>query len=682
MELHGRDLKRRMQGADVLQLQSELHQLGPSITDRKGLFGQTTRKAVIDFQARRGLTPTGMVDGQFRQSINAALTPAPGTPTAVPSPGSGPVSPTPPINPPTPQPPPVSEPNSVQGEVVEPDGKPLQNQTVRAFDRAICDWRPLGEARTNDLGRYRITYDPALLKQWGKERADLKVEAYDSGGATLLAASPIILQAQPEETVNFAVGDQIYRGPDEYARLDHALAPLLESHQDLGCLEVADILILARQVKQANSSVAYYVKARRWAKELNAPAALFYGLLRRDQPSRLDALLARPLSALWKEIEAANSQNLINLPLNDALCTRLAEIQQGYLTQPAHPYSRLLGTTALSPSQRTVFTQKLTSGDTTGDAFWQSLGTDADFSADLVTDLKSAFELQTFTAGNTSLTTQLRAAMKVSAPRQVAAFSMETWRDSVLAGAGVEIPGEILPGAAEPDPRSAYAQLLYSSAELSYPTASLAGQMARDPAWANSSALGFLTNNPDFEFRDQRALVFLNQHPKALGGFPDPRSARTDLLRVEQLFHLTPVENKLAVIQPLWQAGLRSAPQITFLGRQSLLGKAAGLDRKVVTGIYRQAVHVTSVALNLYIRYNPRLNSLSLAALEMPQLPKTQGMASAATTLPEWQDLFGSADACECSDYQSATSPAAYLVDMMAFLGRAVDSAGNNALGE
>src|SRR5262249_47925046 len=162
-------------------------------------------------------------------------------------------------------------------------------------------------------------------------------------------------------------------GPDEYTRLDRALAPLLESHQGLGCLEVADILILARQVKQANSSVAYYVKARQWASKLDAAAALFYGLLRRGYARPLCARLARPLSTLWNELEAAQSQNIINLPLDTGLRTRLAEIQQGYLAQPEHPYSQLLGTTALTPAQRTVFTQKLTSGDTTGDAFWQSL---------------------------------------------------------------------------------------------------------------------------------------------------------------------------------------------------------------------------------------------------------------------------------------------------------------------
>ena len=224
--------------------------------------------------------------------------------------------------------------------------------------------------------------------------------------------------------------------------------------------------------------------------------------------------------------------------------------------------------------------------------------------------------------------------------------------------------------------------MLYRSAELRYPTASLAGQMARDPAWAQSTVPGFLAANPEFEFRDQRALPFLRQHPDGLSGFPDPQAARTDLLRIEQLFHLTPAEDKLAVIQPLWQAGIRSAPQITFRGRQNLLRTAGGLDRKVATAIYRQALHITSVSLNVYVRFHPRLNGLSLAALEMPQLPKAQGLARAATTLPEWQDLFGSSDACECSDCQSVTSPAAYLVDMMAFLQRAVDSADNNALDE
>ncbi len=664
-------LNLQMQGPTVAALQAALTLLGAPIDDGEKTaqrYGTSTQQAVRQFQTARQLPVTDSVDEATASVLNTILAER----GVLDDEGDG-------------DPPPPVEPTlySIEGEVVQPDGTPLLNYPVRAFDRALGEWRPLGSAKTNDLGRYRITYDAAQLKAWGKSRADLKLDVFDLSNAVLLASSPLILQALSAETVNFAIGQEQYRGPAEYTRVETALAPHLPSPNILSHLEVPDVLILAREAKQVNSNVASYIKAQRWATEFAASAALFYGLLRRNQPTRLDALLARPLSRLWAALTEAKAQNIVNLPLTDALHTQLSAIQQAYLTRSGHPYTQLLNTTALNPAQQALFTQRLTTSALTGEAFWQSLAPGADdnsnndFSAEQVTDLRQTFALQDFTDNNTSLTIHLRNAHQVRTPREVAAFSVETWEHTVLTAADVEIPAEVLPGAAEPAQRAAYAQMLYRSAERRYPTASLAGQMARNPDWAGNpmpALSAFFTTYPDFEFGDERIL---QAHPDAQGDL-------ADLLGVEQLFHLTPPADKLATMQPLWQAKLRSAPQIAVRGRQKLLRLAGGLDRNVATRIYRQAVHITAVALHVYTRYHPRLNSLSPYAVRLPQLTPEQTLARAATTLPEWAELFGSPDACECLHCQSALSPAAYLVDTMDFLQRAVaaDDPDKSALDE
>jgi hypothetical protein len=668
-------LKPQMKGTGVADLLAALALLGFKIADAETTaqrYGASTRKAVRQFQAEHRLQPqqAGVVDEATAGALNTLLAER----GALDDPGGGD----------TPPPPEQPPPYSISGEVVQPDGTPMQEYPVRAFDRALGDWRALGAAKTDDLGRYRITYDPAQLSLWGKARADLKLEVYDKSGDVMLASSPTILQARTAETVNFAIGSETYRGPAEYTRVETALAPHLQPLSDLSRLGAADVMILSRQTGLANSNVAYYIKAQRWSADFEAPAALFYGLLRRNQPTRLDALLARPLTRLWAALEEAKAQNIIDLPLIDALRTQLAGIQQGYLARPEHPYAQLLNTTALSAAQQAVFTERLTAGDLTGDAFWQSLGVDDGFSAEQVGDLKDTFELQAFADDNTSLSVHLRSAHNLRAPREVAVFSVEQWRDAVLTGDGVEVPEDILPGAAEPERRAAYAHLLYRSAELHYSTRSFAGQLTRSLAWAGTPVLTFLTNYPYFEFRDERITYFLQAHPEVTELFPDAQTGRAELLRVEQLFHLVPPENKLATMQPLWDAGLRSAPQIAVRGRHRLLRMPGGLDRNTATGIYRRAVHITSVALHVYARYHPRLNSLSPYAVRTPQLPREQALARDATELPEWEALFGSTDACECAHCQSALSPAAYLVDSMDFLQRAVaeDDSDKNALDE
>ena len=684
-------LKLQIKGPEVANLQEALGFLGFTIAESEATnqrYGASTRAAVKQFQFAQKMPETGEIDEATAKAINTELA---DNGVLDPSPGGGDL---PPSNPPTQDPPPGDDKLfSVQGEVVKPDGTALPDHIVRAYDRALCDWRQLGDddrvVRTNTLGRYQILYSPAQLKQWGKTRADLKVEVFDPAtGDTVLAESPLILRALPHETINFSIGAQRYRGPDEFTRVERALAPQLTSHDnDLSCVEVADVMILAREARLLSSKVAYYVKARRWSAEFGAPAAMFYGLMRRGEPTRIDALLAQSLARLWAKLEEAKSRNLIALPLDDAARTQLAQLQQGYLARPEHPYAQLLGTTTLTAAQTTAFTQQLTAGRLTGDAFWQALEAGGNFSAENITDLRAAFELQTF-SGNTSLTVRLRGGLAVRAPREVAAFSVEQWHDTVLNNPAVEVPDEVLPGGTAAERRVAYAQMLYRGAELRYPTPSFAGQLTRNPLPGQDSLQRFFSANPDFEFRDQRVLNFLRERPQSLQGLPE--TARDDLLRVEQLFHLVPDEDKVAVIQPLWSAGLRSAPQIAYLGRTNLTRRAgAALDTKDANRVYRKAVHITSLALNVYLRFHPGLNRLSLAALQLPQPPQptsalrtSEALASSAITMPEWEELFGSPDACECSHCESAISPAAYLVDTLAYLGKAVDADGNNALDE
>lgn len=653
----------------VADLHAALVFLGYSIDEREQSqlrFGASTRAAVISFQTAQGLRANGRVDEVTAAEFNTLLAEKNAFDQSL---GNNDASPS------------DDELFTIAGEVVKPDGTPLPNHVVRAYDRALCEWRLLGnedaKISTDDLGRYRITYESAQLKSWGKSRADLKVELRDPTGDTVLAESPLILQARPHETVNFSVGDQAYRGPDEFSRVELALSPLLESHdRDLSCVEVGDVFILAREAGIRATQAAYYVKARRWSENYGARVEIFYALQRVEESRQIDALLARPLAGLWASLERARRKNIVDIPLTDKTHGELEQVQLGFLTNPDHPYGKLLDTTQLKEEQRKLFTQRLTSGDLSGEAFWLALEEDKEFGADSVDDLQQTFELQALVADNPSLTLRLRGELGLKSARETASFSMEHWRDEVLASDTVAIPEDVLPGGQPEERRAAYAQQLYRVAERRYPTTSLAAQMTRDSTWQANALPELLTAMPQFDFQSQRLFSLLKDQPGALDRFADPTAARQELLRVEQLFHLVPAEDRLATIQPLWAGGLRSAPQLAALGRSTLRRQAGtAIDRRVLDQIYRNAVQASALALNTYLQYAPQNSSHSLPVLQVSQIP--------AEDLPaEWASMFGSADACECSHCESALSPAAYLVDQMAFLERAVDTAGNNALDE
>jgi hypothetical protein len=147
-------IRPQMQNRSVADLHEALTFLGFAIRDAEKTrqrFGASTRAAVIEFQAAHELEGTGLVDEETASTLNGVLADRDAFDAG---PGGGVDLPTPDL---------ASDDTlfSVQGEVVKPDGTPMANQVVRAYDRALCEWRPLGNAdatiRTNDLGRYRIS---------------------------------------------------------------------------------------------------------------------------------------------------------------------------------------------------------------------------------------------------------------------------------------------------------------------------------------------------------------------------------------------------------------------------------------------------------------------------------------------------------------------------------------------
>src|SRR5438876_5763133 len=208
MQLQGRNLSLTMNGEDVKLLQEKLRQLGFSLNDREGFFDKTTFQAVQALQKGHGLPATGMVDETTAKVIGALV-------DAV-----------------QPKPQPDGKEDGsrqfvVKGQIRLADGSPLVGAIVRAFDKDLRSEERLNETKTDKDGHYEITYTSAQFRRAEKGSADLIVRVFNTSGS-LLAASPIIFNARPEETVDLVIRAEEYRGPSEYERLIEELTPLLE----------------------------------------------------------------------------------------------------------------------------------------------------------------------------------------------------------------------------------------------------------------------------------------------------------------------------------------------------------------------------------------------------------------------------------------------------------------------
>lgn len=201
MNLQGRNLSLSLQGDDVALLQRKLGQLGYNLAPSEiegRIFRNTTREAVLDFQRKRGLEATGVVDEHTARQINAAVDALP------------------------------SERYLVSGQVRHQDGAPLGRMTVRAFDKDLRDEEPLGEeTTTDDNGQYEIAYTVEQFSRAEKHRADLIVRVFSPEGRQI-AESQLLFNAPPVARVDVVVRPQPPMRLSEYERLLADLAPLLE----------------------------------------------------------------------------------------------------------------------------------------------------------------------------------------------------------------------------------------------------------------------------------------------------------------------------------------------------------------------------------------------------------------------------------------------------------------------
>ena len=68
-----RALKIYMRGKSVRTLQNILKQMGYPMEDQSAIFGVSTRDGVKDFQKRKGLKPTGIVDDELFKQMQESV---------------------------------------------------------------------------------------------------------------------------------------------------------------------------------------------------------------------------------------------------------------------------------------------------------------------------------------------------------------------------------------------------------------------------------------------------------------------------------------------------------------------------------------------------------------------------------------------------------------------------------
>jgi hypothetical protein len=511
----------------------------------------------------------------------------------------------------------------VQGQVRQGDGSVVSDALVRAFDRDLRSEELLGEAKTDRDGHYKIAYTAGQFKRAEKQSADLIVRVLDANNSALVE-SPIFFNAPAVTTIDLTVGQVIQLS--EYEQLINQITPLLNGLSLTDLTEDQqhqDITFLSGETGAERSHIEFVVAAARLSNQTAISAEAFYGLFRRNLPTNPLQLLSQNVHVMRRALESAIADNIVPAKLSDSLdqiVERLQElIAQAALSLPGSgeaSLGALLGTAVSSRAILEQFLKLYIQNVDPIEVFWDKLRQHPDFQNGVVDDLQITLWLAAVTRDHLPMVHELQEQRRNTAnwsPRDLARLDENDWRaliDKQVDGQSIGFPSDV-PGENDADKSASYARTLARTMELAFPTAVFATQVAKFDAPGTNDLQTFFTNNATFDFRRDHIDDYVSQNSGALTGVQNPQNLTTQLKSMQRIFTLTP---RYEEMNALLADGLDSAQSITQMDKSAFVEKYASVLGGPANSaeVYERATQISSLALLVFGKYSPTINSIDL----------------------------------------------------------------------
>lgn len=595
----------------------------------------------------------------------------------------------------------------VHGRFLQPDGSPVGNAPVKAFDKRLGkNDELLGEDATDGTGHYEIVYRAEQFLNANKHQPDLFVCAtYEDQDI----CSEVIYNARRVEMVDLVVSGAEYHEPPEYQQIMDQLGPLLQNTK-LEDLSEEDIAFLARKTEIDSQYITYLAIAARRVSDIveklgqdnELPIELFYGLFRQHLPTSLSALRVQSPETLRNAMEASITQNIVADTIS-AYMDQTIEVFRSLVVEHAFEeppegsgktsLGALLGTVQfLGPKIQTLLELYVHHEGPIQD-FWEALGQNDEFSDVNIADIQYTLQLGALTQSHVPLVTQLKQDTTVTCLRDLARLDVGEWKNLLnteVDGEKIGVPSNI-PGEDEEERISNYAKTMARMLEDAFPTTTVAYRLDKDseldtPLPNREQIRDFLLNNPEFEFGSTQIDQYRTEHPEEFTAVfttvTDDVNSLNDLVdglivqmkTVQRIFKITPHIDRYDAMRVLLGNGFGSALSIARIAQRTFMTNYGKLFDSYwkARAIHANASQKAAMTLALFTKYNPLFNAPDLHVLpKHTEMIKDTGSRALRAGTANLETLFpGSFALCDCKHCRSVLSPAAYLVDLLAFLGQ------------
>jgi hypothetical protein len=597
----------------------------------------------------------------------------------------------------------------VNGHVTWSYDAPVVGIVVRAFTKGMREETPLGpyaprftqETRTDSHGFYEIPYTSQQLAASGNTSANLVVSVLDSADATV-ESSPTWFDAPASATVDLTLAGAVAGQPTEYERLVSLVSPLLTpAAANISSLEGSDLDFIVGETGASRAQVGCLLSAASLHREITeVPVAAFYAITREGLPGNWAGLVQAGAANIDKALLTAAHAGIAPADLGASdtpLAMRISQLAIEQVLDPSAtdtptPLSGLLGASGLSPAQQRGLLSLATSSNGTPQEFWPSLAKQPGFKQASVERLQLTFQLGLLTGNHLPLIQAILGKGSVTSTADLIGLDDTQWSElltSTVDGQRVGVPAGG-PGSTPAEQEANYIAGLKATLQAALPNETIAHQIAtnaipiREPD-SREAIAQFFTNAPDFDIRTTRISTYVAEHAAEVfkGVSPETQTAAvSELQRVQRAFQIS-VSSETMIA--LLNAELDAAHLIADIPPQSFLDRFASAlgGTEPAEAIYRRAAFINSRTVSQIAQLNEVVNGAWPNGLAGG---KFGGGSSAAKEqilkqYPDYAELFGALDSCECEECTSVLSPAAYLVDVLQFLRNSTpNGAGNTPL--
>ena len=584
----------------------------------------------------------------------------------------------------------------LRGRVTDRHGRAVHRAHVVIWLQNIRDRIKLTECESGKDGRFDIWYTiPEHL------RAKPLIVATASSKRLHAPIESPLTEAQPKLQLNLSA-----ETPDttEFTTLLAAIRPLLGSLALKDLVEDdahKDLTFLARKTARSPEEIMRLVVAAHLeAGYPPVPAVAFWVFLRQRTPSALPSPVLEaskgftvigPLAQKVASLILALSPELQTRTLVSAVATNLIgakytpEIPEIVRRLQAHratdmlerPYvvgeitlGQLLDIAGLPSSRKQAFARALAANSLSMSDFWRTLRDGKHgLTAAQASKVERAVTVGAFVDNHGPLVEVLLQEFSDGTYRQNSDLARLSQADWIRLVDQVGPPPSIGAASSAED----YARAIYTRVTRAFPTTALA---ARIKTWNFVEADGrkaldrFFRTNPELDLMRNNLTVFLEGRGNAAWtGIKAPLQEQVlvNAKRMQRVLFVTP---NVDAAEALLSLGIHSATQIASIGQQQFLiqAAAAGVSQEDAKQTYLASAQRYAGLVSLFMQDNRRAlgvwpKSIGLkSALDDP-------IAQIVQRDPSLVTLFGPQDFCAVDSCTSILSPAAYLCDLLHWLG-------------